>query len=232
MNLDVANGLLWYIIFLYSTVCHEASHAWTALKLGDDTAARGGQVTLDPWPHIRREPLGMVLMPIASWVLGGWLMGWASAPYSRDWARAYPKRAAMMAVAGPAANLALVLTAGLLLRLGLEWREFLVPFGLNANRLVTAAHPGIFEFLAHALSVVYSLNLLLFVFNLMPIPPLDGSSVPLLFLPEKAATWYFEALRSPTVRFIGLMIIMRGLGSFFMPVLRFAASQLYVGIQS
>jgi hypothetical protein len=63
---DYAIGLIWYVVFLYSTVCHEAGHAWAAYRLGDDTAYAGGQVSLDPIPHIRREPFGMVLVPLLS----------------------------------------------------------------------------------------------------------------------------------------------------------------------
>jgi hypothetical protein len=55
-NPDLVEGLKWYLVFLGSTTLHEAAHAWSALKLGDDTAARGGQVSLDPTPHIRRAP--------------------------------------------------------------------------------------------------------------------------------------------------------------------------------
>lgn len=75
------NGLVWYIVFLLSTTCHEAAHAWAAKLGGDLTAFHGGQVSLDPVPHIRREPFGMVVFPILSYVMGGWMMGWASAPY-------------------------------------------------------------------------------------------------------------------------------------------------------
>ena len=68
-------GLLWYIAFLFSTTCHEAAHAWAAKRGGDTTAYAGGQVTLDPLPHIRREPFGMVMMPWLSFLSGGWMMG-------------------------------------------------------------------------------------------------------------------------------------------------------------
>ena len=61
---DLVEGLVFYVVFVFSTVLHEAAHAWAALKGGDPTAYEGGQVTLDPVPHIRREPIGMVLVPI------------------------------------------------------------------------------------------------------------------------------------------------------------------------
>ena len=68
---NMAEGFLWYLAFHSSVVVHEASHAFAALKLGDKTAYNGGQVTLDPLPHIKREPFGTVAMPILSFLAGG-----------------------------------------------------------------------------------------------------------------------------------------------------------------
>src|SRR5256885_2129501 len=120
-DFSLFDGAAWYVVFLFSTTVHEASHAFTALRLGDDTAYRGGQVTLDPTPHIRREPFGMVLVPLLSYFFGGWMIGWASAPYDQQWALRYPKRSGLMALAGPAANLILVIVAAFLMRLAFEW---------------------------------------------------------------------------------------------------------------
>ena len=69
---DLALGAIWYIVFLFSTTCHEAAHALVAKMGGDLTAAEGGQVTLNPIPHIRRSPFGMVVVPIVSFA-AGWL---------------------------------------------------------------------------------------------------------------------------------------------------------------
>ena len=112
-----ANGAVWYIVFLFSLTCHEAAHALVAKWGGDPTAFRGGQVTLNPIPHMRREIFGTVIMPILSYVLGGWMIGWASAPYDPAWRDRHPLRAAWMALAGPVANLTLVLIAALAVRL-------------------------------------------------------------------------------------------------------------------
>ena len=60
----LSQGILWYLVFLFSTTLHEAAHAFSALKLGDDTAEQGGQVTLNPVPHLRREPVGTIVIPI------------------------------------------------------------------------------------------------------------------------------------------------------------------------
>jgi len=74
-------GFISYVVFLFSTTCHEASHALVAKLGGDSTAALGGQVSLNPIPHIRRSLFGMVVFPIASFLLSGGMIGWASAPY-------------------------------------------------------------------------------------------------------------------------------------------------------
>src|SRR5437588_3636929 len=97
-------AFIWYVAFLFSTTCHEASHALVAKWGGDDTAERGGQITLNPIPHIRREPWGMVVIPILAFLFFGAMIGWASAPYNAEWQARHPRRGALMALAGPAAN--------------------------------------------------------------------------------------------------------------------------------
>src|SRR5947207_14525690 len=81
----LALGFIWYVAFLFSTTCHEAAHALAAKIGGDDTAFAGGQVSLNPVPHIQREPWGMVVIPILSLIMTGNLFGWASAPYDPCW---------------------------------------------------------------------------------------------------------------------------------------------------
>src|SRR6185503_4111775 len=107
---ELASGFIYYVAFLFSATAHEAAHAWAAKLGGDLTAYHGGQVSLDPRPHIRREPVGMVVLPILSTILSGWPLGFASAPYDPHWALRHPRRAGWMAVAGPAANI-LIATA-------------------------------------------------------------------------------------------------------------------------
>ena len=102
---DLASAFVYYVVFLLSTTLHEAGHAWAAKLGGDLTAYHGGQVSLDPRPHIRREPFGMVVLPILTVLVSGWPMGFASAPFDPIWALRHPKRAGWMALAGPAANL-------------------------------------------------------------------------------------------------------------------------------
>ena len=93
---------IWFVVFLFSTTLHEAAHALLARLGGDDTAYLGGQVTLNPLPHLRREPFGMLLMPIMTFFMAGWMMGWASTPFDPRWAERHPGRQAAMSAAGPA----------------------------------------------------------------------------------------------------------------------------------
>ena len=109
----VALGFLWYVVFLFSLTCHEAAHALAAKWGGDFTAAEGGQVTLNPLPHIQREIFGTTIVPILSYIVGGWMIGWGSAPYDPHWRNRHPHRAAWMALAGPSANVILMLAAAL-----------------------------------------------------------------------------------------------------------------------
>lgn len=209
MNFEL--GIKWYLVFLFSTVCHEAAHAWTAHRLGDDTAYRGGQVSLDPLPHIRRSPFGMVVIPIFSYALGGWMIGWASAPYSVEWARANPRHAATMAMAGPAANLILLLLSCLVLVIGTKVGWFAIATHPDFGN-VAIGHGDWAQFSATLLSLAVSLNLLLFVFNLLPLPPLDGASLPLFFLNRSAAGRYMEFFHHPGASMLGLFLAWKGAG--------------------
>ncbi len=230
-EITLFNGAAWYVAFLFSTTLHEASHALVALRLGDATAQRGGQVTLDPVPHIRREPFGMVIVPILSYIMGGWMIGWASAPYDPDWARRNPRHAALMALAGPASNLLLCLSAAGLIRLGYHFHWFSAPEQIsNVTHLVSANREGLADLAAVLLGVFFYLNLLLFAFNLIPLPPLDGSSLPLLCLSESAAAQYTSFLRSPGVSFVGMIVAWQLFGPLARLIYHGAIQCLYPGV--
>src|ERR1700739_1412740 len=156
----LALGFIYYVVFLFSTTCHEAADAFVAKLGGDNTAALGGQLSLNPIPHIRRSPYGMVVFPLVSFFLfQGGMVGFASAPYDPLWERRHPRRAAWMALAGPAANFTLMLLAALAIHVA------------RSSSLLhldpVTGKPGFF---AIALSIVFSLNLLLGTFNLLPVP--------------------------------------------------------------
>lgn len=223
-------GLVWYVVFLLSTTCHEAAHALVAQMGGDHTAALGGQVSLDPIPHIRREPFGMVVFPILTYVMGGWMMGWASAPYDPRWAYQYPKRAAVKSLAGPAANFTLAILAGLLIHIGI-WAGILrYPESISYMQVVDAGTAGYSHGVAMFLSLLFSLNLLLGTFNLLPLPPLDGFGAVPILLPEGTARRFLEfgwSLRSFSM--LGLLVAWQVFGPIFHPVFQFALRMLYPG---
>jgi Zn-dependent protease len=223
-------GLVWYVVFLLSTTCHEAAHAWAATIGGDTMALRAGQVSLDPLPHIRREPFGMVLFPILTYITGGWMMGWASAPYDPYWAQRYPRRAAWMSLAGPGANFTLAILAGLLIRAGIWGGMLRFPESISFMHVVQPAGPGVASGVATFLSLLFSLNLLLGVFNLLPIPPMDGFSVVGIFLSESAARRFQQfgwSIRS--YAFLGLLLAWRVFEPIFDPIFGFSLRVLYPG---
>ena len=229
---DLALGAIWYIVFLFSTTCHEASHALVAKLGGDPTAFEGGQVTLNPVPHIRRTPFGMVVIPILSFALGGWMIGWANAPYDPAWQQRYPRRSGWMALAGPAANFTLMLLAGIVIRAGIGLGQFRTPeFIQSYAGIVTSTNSAGPTFLTTALSILFVLNLLLFAFNLLPVPPLDGYAGVMVLMPETLALGYLEWTRkSGNFALIGLLVAWTVFGRVFQPLFSFALHVLYAGV--
>ena len=204
----VATGFLWFVAFLFSTTVHEAMHALVALRGGDPTVYHGGQVSLSPIPHIRREPIGMLVVPLLTALTQGWAIGWASTPYDTRWAVRYPKRAALMSAAGPAGNLMIAFAAFLLIKAGLAGGWFVPPDSVTFEHLVTGPDNGR-TFVGELLSILLTLNVLLCAFNLIPLPPLDGASVLGLFVPEATAIRIRELSHTPMFQLIGLMIAWR-----------------------
>jgi len=221
-------GVIWYIVFLFSTTCHEASHALAAKLGGDLTAFHGGQVTLNPIPHIRREPVGTVLAPIVSYFAAHWMIGWASAPFDPYWQHRYPRRAAWMALAGPAANFTLMLLAAAAIRFGVFFGVFHAPATANFTRITESSIPGAAQFAATFLSVLFVLNLLLGTFNLLPVPPLDGTTVITLFMKEETARRYLD-LAHQGFGFLGLLLAWMLFDKLFEPIYTLALNLLYPG---
>jgi len=207
----------WLVVFLVSTSAHEAAHAMVAKRLGDPTAYHGGQATLNPIPHIRREPFGMLLVPILSYAASGWMIGWASAPYNPNWAAQFPRRAAVMALAGPAANFTIALLSWFGLKLGLAAGVFIPGFGGGFSETVVSTSGGLWQLAAVLLSLGFALNLLLGVFNLIPFPPLDGSALPLLFLPSPLAASYQKISRSG-LAVLGLLVAWQVFPRIYRPI--------------
>ena len=222
----------WFVAFIFSTTLHEAGHAYAAHRLGDSTAYLGGQVSLNPVPHVRREPFGMVLVPILSFFLmgGNWMIGWASAPYNPQWALRYPRKSALMAAAGPAANLLLMVTAGLALR-GLITIGYLqLPTSIRFTELASASSTTGSGSVATLLSIVFTLNLVLLIFNLLPLPPLDGSAVIQLVMPASMARYYQGIIRNPMWAWVGIIAAWRFFPTFFGPLYNVMLRILYAGV--
>jgi Zn-dependent protease len=228
---ELSEGLLYFVVFLFSTTLHEAAHAWAAFRGGDPTAYHGGQVSIDPRPHIKREPFGMVLLPLLTAVTTGWPFGFASAPYDREWARKHPERAAWMALAGPAANLVLVALSGLLLRAGAAAGVFVAPESVRFGALAASQAGPTWEALGTLLSVVFSMNLLLAALNLLPLPPLDGSAALPLLLSRRVAARYQEFMwGTPMLGWIGMMAAWRLCDVVFDPLFVRFVSLVYPGV--
>ncbi len=227
---DLALGTIWYIVFLFSTTCHEAAHALAAKIGGDRTAFEGGQVTLNPIPHIRRSMFGMVVAPILSFLLAGWMIGWANAPFDPNWQRRYPRRAAWMALAGPASNFALMLLAAIAIRVGVAVGYLQPPYSVNYATVTSAAHSSEPTFVATALSIAFVLNLLLGTFNLLPVPPLDGYAGIMLLMPRDTALRYLDWTRQSGFAMIGLLIAWTAFGKIFNAIFMLALQLLYPGI--
>ncbi len=191
----LALGFIWYVAFLFSTTCHEAAHALVAKLGGDSTAALGGQLSLNPIPHIRRAPFGMVVMPLLGFFAAGRMIGWANAPYDPLWERRHPRRSAWMALAGPAANFTFMLLAALALRIGIYYNFF------SFDPITGKA-----GFSYVILSIVFRLNLLLGTFNLIPVPPLDGSTGIMVFMSEEHAQHYLDWIRGNSYAIAGLLV--------------------------
>ena len=233
MNPDfLIAGLVWYVVFLLSTTCHEAAHAWAAKLGGDLTAFHGGQVSLDPIPHIRREPFGMIVFPILSYVMGGWMMGWASAPYDPTWSERYPRRAAWMSLAGPGANFSLAVLAAIVIHIGMAMKAFQYPASIGFTHVVEGTNPGVAAGAAMFVSLLFSLNLLLGTFNLIPVPPLDGFGAIGVFLSEdaaRAAQRFAHSMGSFSM--IGLLLAWKVFDPVFEPVFSLAIRALYPGVE-
>ena len=193
MEETIFKAIIGYIVFMFSVVCHEAGHALAALWGGDKTAYHNGQVTLNPVPHIQQEPFGLGLLPIISLLQnlekgGMWIFGFASAPFDPAWGMQYPKRAAWMAMAGPAANFLIALVSALAMKVGLLTGAF----AYKGQYMQLVKGEGWAEPVAILLGALVFVNFAMGCFNLIPVPPLDGFSILLFFIPPGAAHKVYE----------------------------------------
>jgi len=193
------------LALLFSVVLHECAHGWVAERRGDPTARLLGRLTLNPLKHI--DPVGTILVPLVLALLpGGLMFGWAKpVPVDPTRLRDPLRDQAWVAAAGPASNLLLAAACAILR-------------GVLAALAGPAAHGGggvgtdLVLFLAQLLEWGMFLNVLLALFNLIPIPPLDGSWILYRWLRGRAAL-FFDRLR-PAGFFLVILLLYSGLGGW------------------
>jgi Zn-dependent protease len=195
MPLNVVVIFFEIVVLILAFSVHECAHAWTAMRLGDPTAMMLGRVTLNPIKHL--DPVGSVLFPLISLVYGGFLVGWAKpTPVTGRNFKNYRRDDILVTLAGPASNLILATIALILLIVvkhilpaGEATIATAVAIAQKIPGVPTEGLPTLFP-IALFLYFVIFINLLLFVFNLIPLPPLDGSRILRHFLPYRAAQVY------------------------------------------
>ena len=193
-----------------SVILHEVSHGAMALVFGDDTAKRAGRLTLNPIPHI--DPFGTIILPVILALSGLGVIGWAKpVPVNVSRLRHPRNEGVAVSLIGPAVNIALVLIFGFVY-------GYMVPMQDKIYTNFTSVLPG--PVWAQYIFVLGYINILLAVFNLIPLPPLDGSAVLERLLPASALPGYYRI--RPFTMFVPLIIVVldpSALQHLFVPVI-------------
>jgi Zn-dependent protease len=209
--LDFADIFISFIVLLFSLTIHEMAHAWTADRLGDPTARLLGRISLNPIVHA--DPLGTIVLPLVALFTQAPLIGWAKpVPVTLRYLR-HPRRDyIMVAAAGPVSNLALAVFAAILLSI--------LPISPH-----TLGESNVSVPIAAILSRLMALNVLLAVFNMIPIPPLDGGNVLGGLLPANLAV-VFNKVRPYGFVLLYALVLSGGFEMIVLPPYRFILSWL------
>lgn len=207
---------VWALPVLFAITVHEVAHGWVARQLGDPTAMMLGRLTLNPLKHI--DPVGTILVPLSLIVIsqltsgGFFIFGWAKpVPIAADNLH-HPKRdMALVAVAGPLANLVMACIWALIMKLT----------QLMPHSIASLALP-----LALMCVAGIAINVLLMVLNLIPVPPLDGSKVVAGFLPDPLA-WKFSRIEQYGLIILLLLMVTGILGKIMGPPISIVQSMIY-----
>ena len=191
-DLDIPYLVIAFAVLIFSLTVHEAAHAWSASRLGDDTARRLGRVSLNPVVHV--DPIGTLLLPLVAIIGNLPIIGWAKPTPVNPRNLRHPRRDnVLVTVAGPASNLMIAVVAAMVLRLipaadpSVEGMDVSSPLILLAIQLV-------------------DINLLLALFNMIPVPPLDGGRVMAGLLPPALAIRYNQLGRYGFIIIYALML--------------------------
>jgi len=206
--------MIWVIPVLFAITVHEVAHGWVASHLGDQTAKSMGRLTLNPIRHI--DPIGTVLLPVLLYFLGGFIFGWAK-PVPVNWKNlGHPRRdMALVAAAGPGANLVMLVLWALL------------------AKIVTLFHQNpvwLTEFVWTMCIWGIRINIVLMVLNLFPLLPLDGGRIMTSLLPAELALVYSRLERYGLLILI-LLIATGLLGKILWPVISAMEGLVYVLVQ-
>ena len=193
------------IPILFAITLHEAAHGYVARHFGDMTAYQAGRISLNPLRHI--DPVGTILLPLLTLVLGGILFGWAKPVPVNFGALRHPKKDMLwVAIAGPASNLMMALLWALMIKL-----VWLFPGSYFSEPLLEMAQIGI------------KINVILLVLNLLPLPPLDGGRVAVSLLPHR------QAYQLSRIEPYGLFIL---IGLAITPVLGWIITPLFRAVMN
>lgn len=210
---------IWLIPVLFAITAHEAAHGWMAEKLGDDTARKQGRVSFNPLHHI--DLVGTIILPLATFFIGGFLFGWAK-PVPVNWFNLRkPRRdSAFVALAGPAANLLMVIFWALL-SLGIEK---LVTTGISTEMEWLSTNS--LKFFIYMASAGIFFNLVLMILNLVPILPLDGGRILFSILPTSIGKIFIKL--EPFGLIILVALLISGLlGKLILPIILYG--YIFVG---
>lgn len=223
MTIDHVNIVFQIVVFLFAISVHESAHAWMAWRLGDPTARMLGRVTLNPIKHI--DPIGTIMLPAIALLTHFPVIGWAKpTPVNTRNFKHYVRDDVLTSVAGPVSNFLLATCAVILLAaISLTSGEGSAIVHNMASGYITDTGSALMP-ITMLLYQAMQINILLGVFNLIPVPPLDGSHVLRHFLPEAARQVYDR------IGMFGLILLMfwggRFLGLLMFPVVGFFNSLL------